>query len=390
MNNKTFMIFGNGINYSLKNYIGWNIHTGEFLKWKFVKYKIDKNFPYLKRELDNVNNIEDDFKKIENILLNAYKNIKDFEEKKDTIDKKKNEILEIIREIPEVEENIKIIQGSSKVSEDEKKRLLKFYEEKLQMSKYDNMLEKINEFLCNISGRLNYFNRVIQDVEHYIVMAFCNYQKYVENIRNSLTEWEWIKYFQKNRNSIKVIVSLNYDLLIETILDDLNIKYYQVGVQENNGGIAIFKPHGSINYIEQGIVVEGKSALTYPLSNCIRRNNTNIKIIPDNDLLMPREEVDIVSPTQYSDIRVFDWVKYGYKYLEEIKGDIDTVVISGVSYWECDREEINEMIANINPESTIININPDTTSQEIKLLDKVLFNSVKHNNFKHICNLEEL
>lgn len=328
MNNKTFMIFGNGINYSLKNYIGWNIHTGEFLKWDFVKYKIDENFPYLKRELDNVNNIEDDFKKIENILINAYK-------------------------------NIKIIQESSEVSQDKKKRFF-------------------------------HFNRVIQDVEHYIVMAFCNYQKSVEDIRNSLREWEWVKYFQKNRDSIKVIVSLNYDLVIETILDDLNIKYYQVGVEENNGGIAIFKPHGSINYIEQGIVVEGKSSLTYPLSNCIRRNDTNIKIIPDNDLLMPREEVDIVSPTQYSDIREFDWVKYGYKYLEEIKGDIDTVVISGVSYWECDREEINEMIANINPESTIININPDKTSQEIKLLDKVLFNSVKHNNFKHICNLEEL
>lgn len=315
-NGDTLILIGNGLNFSLREFLDIDIKTSNFFSWKSIEFNnsklsIEKSFPILYKKLKDVLYIDKDFDKVEKIILDAKKNIQN------NNDIRSNKIL-----------------------------------------------------LC--------------EIEHYLMIIFSNYQKIIDD--KNIEKWSWTKYFDMEHKKIYAIVSLNYDLVVEKILSNLRIEYSRIGVSNESGGIPIFKPHGSIDFWGIGI----DSPISYPISNIISRNDTPIISLKRDELLMPRIEVDIVAPTQASELESFQWIKPGYDLLINHGKEVKKLIICGVSYWGCDRKEIDLIIDNINPNCEVININPDKTSNDIKEFGNKIISKIGKKRYKQINDIKEL
>ena len=162
--------------------------------------------------------------------------------------------------------------------------------------------------------------------------------------------WKWEQWLGKHHGRIAGIVSFNYDLTLEAVLEQSSFKYYRIGSKEEDGiiGIPIFKPHGSCDFDlnSRAINMPLQSRLrnlTF-LNDYINNGRGRIEIVPKKKLLEPRTESDIVLPFESSPQTQLTWVRQGYETLNKIAKTVDSCIIAGVSYQPCDRLEINSIV----------------------------------------------
>jgi len=202
-------------------------------------------------------------------------------------------------------------------------------------------------------------------MRQYLAFAYSSLQAEMDLLDKEATPWtDWLR---SHRYFLRAVISFNYDLLLEDLLSHTGIITKSPGVRitfnikedlrsmritRDRSRLLLLKPHGSIGFAHHPRAVSMPTR-TYPSTNVVTLNNTPLIRIPRNRLGCPRQEAYIVLPTEYSPYRGFQWVRPGYMEFARIANSITHCVFLGLSYWECDRAELN-FILDVLPSTTVI------------------------------------
>jgi len=122
-------------------------------------------------------------------------------------------------------------------------------EEVFDLAQFDIELWKMRQQLCQL-GR-NYGDTPRQNAEG--IEAWVSYMKYdLQDViweEQKKAKLDQIKKFSTHLNSDDVVLTFNYDTLLEESLEQQNKKWYYGFEQEKGSGVKILKMHGSINWI---------------------------------------------------------------------------------------------------------------------------------------------
>lgn len=93
-----------------------------------------------------------------------------------------------------------------------------------------------------------------------------------------------------------------------------------------------------------------------------------IRKIKKDNLINRRCECDIILPLEESYQKNYQWIKPGYNEINEYGNKIDNLIICGMSYWGCDREEIDYILDSISKDAFITIVN---RSENKDLMEKI-------------------
>ncbi|MFJ4116907.1 hypothetical protein ACIPV9_10870 [Pseudomonas psychrophila] len=220
---------------------------------------------------------------------------------------------------------------------------------------FDIFLKLQDEAACKSLG-LNIRNCQIE-ARHYLTIAFSNYT--TEQMKYFSKDWPWFKWLLLHRENITCAFSLNYDLLLERCFDEMKILYNSMQMNGHNYGIPLVKPHGSVDFEITGI----KATVSYPLNGCIDMNHTEIYRLNKENLLYPRTQPLCIIPNENNKYKYFQWVTDANNAFEQELKSCTHCIFIGISYFECDRPEIDTIVNNL-PEGTEIIIANPTPPQE--------------------------
>ncbi|WP_019408186.1 hypothetical protein [Pseudomonas psychrophila] len=228
---------------------------------------------------------------------------------------------------------------------------------------FDIFLKLQDEQICK-SLDINIKNCQIE-ARHYLTIAFSNFT--VEQMNTFTKDWVWFRWLKLHRENITCAFSLNYDLLLERCLDEINLLYSSLQLNGNNYGIPFVKPHGSVDFEITGI----SAPVSYPLNGRLDMNDTPIYRLKLNELLYPRTQPLCIIPNEKNKYQNFQWVrKANNAFNQELKSCTHCIFI-GISYFECDRPEIDAIVDSLPRETEIVIANPAPPSEFLnKLMDR--------------------
>jgi hypothetical protein len=236
-----------------------------------------------------------------------------------------------------------------------------------------------SESLAKVRSRYCGYALFLEEMRHFLAIAYSHFQKNADSYISD--SWRWLDWFKRNANDIAAVVSFNYDLVVETILQQVGQSYYSMNVLNTNrghefGNILVLKPHGSIDLDIHEVAISFQNPISYPLKSIIRMCNTPMRRLNHEELMKPRMQPTIVVPSEYSKFVNFQTVAPGYKFLHEIGRDITHCVFVGLSYWECDQPEINFILKSMGARAKIISAKPNRPDQAfLEVAEKGNFSS---------------
>lgn len=228
-----------------------------------------------------------------------------------------------------------------------------------------------------------YFFAYLELIE-YIRNLFVLYDKKIKYFPNKIRDWSWFKFLKSaSKHYDKIyIVTYNYDVWMERIFDKMGIKYSIYGLsgqEEAESSIIIFKPHGSISFlhnltrepseyrIDTQKEIKNLPIQDYSLDYSFEKiSRTNAIIPPASEAGRMQQEDNSWSKTIHNAV------------IEQFKQsqDTDDCVISGISYWHVDRNEIDNIIVNLNSKISLKMINPNAPKSLIAVLTSLFDNFV--------------
>lgn len=200
----------------------------------------------------------------------------------------------------------------------------------------------------------------------YLKFLFISFNKDFDFNEEEIKDWGWYKFFKEIEQDKTIesvtIATLNYDIFLELILNKLNIKYNVEGfTSQKDVKINIIKPHGSISFKFKKMIDINSFAIKYELENLqselyeyeLDYNFNYTEEFPIINALLPPAG---------------DSSRFKLKWAETLKNKIiefantledkDDLVISGVSYWHVDRQELDKYLTNISENVNVYLINP--------------------------------
>lgn len=212
-------------------------------------------------------------------------------------------------------------------------------------------------------------------LRRYLAVTYSALQRELD--KQAKSNWRWFKWLNTCKDDLSFVISFNYDLTIESTLNECNVSIYRTGSNEEQAGVPIFKPHGSIDFdIQQPQYKNVMEQLTIaPMiwSNYFSLNQVNgmVQVIPSTHWLLPRLEADIIPPSQKNYQRHLNWVDTGFKQFNRATIDLNDLVMIGHSYSECDREEIDYFLDRLNPDTLVHIVNPQISDDLIEKLESL-------------------
>lgn len=198
---------------------------------------------------------------------------------------------------------------------------------------------------------------LISECRHYLTLAFSQYSNFIKTRINK--KWPWSQWIYSNRDRITCISSFNYDLLIEKILYQYCISYFDAALPLSIGKVLLHKPHGSCNFDSHPMaVVTMEEGYKFPLKHCIDFNDTSFVRVPNSMLNEPRREPLCVIPNEHNIYSHYHRMLPHNTNFHRRLSKCNTLLIIGHSYSSSDRPEINEMLFNLPPNSKVIICNP--------------------------------
>lgn len=200
-------------------------------------------------------------------------------------------------------------------------------------------------------------------LRRYLALTYSSLQRYLDKMDKS--KWRWFQWLYENKDDIVFGISFNYDLLLETTLQQGNINFFRPGTNEVQNGIPIIKPHGSIEFdIQQPrykFVLQQASIAPMIWSNYFSLNQFNgmVQVIPSTHWLLPRLQPDIIPPSQENYQRHLDWVDNGFEVFNNASNEITDLIMIGHSYSICDRPEVDHFLERLNPKTIVHIVNPN-------------------------------
>src|SRR5450830_648039 len=221
-----------------------------------------------------------------------------------------------------------------------------------------------------------YSSQEVVELRHFLVMAFSMYQRVVDRLQ--MDEWRWFRFMQENAPRLGGIVSLNYDLVVERIASMAGVGLGTPALPQPSSSpfdgfrghkAVIWKPHGSIDYRpDRNAIV---MPTTYPISNWFIDPDLPLEWCPKSEWTIPRVSADVVVPTESSRYRHFQWVTPGEQWMRARRGQWDVCVIVGVSYAECDREEIDVALCALPRGAAVFVVDPSPSAALLRRLDEL-------------------
>lgn len=227
----------------------------------------------------------------------------------------------------------------------------------------------------------NIYIKAYRELALYIKYLFIFYNEKItdDDIKRCFDNWGWYKLFENIKSNDKfnnvTIVTYNYDILLERILDIMKIKYNMVGFSDIDGAkINIIKPHGSISF---------KSKRT--LDNISFKINYNRDIIGAklDELKVECKNLNenstvtaLIPPAGDSSRFSSSWSNQLHMKVKEYASNLipqDEVILCGLSYWHVDRLEIDEILISLDPEVNFKMINPKVPT-ELNAVVSCIFN----------------
>ncbi len=202
------------------------------------------------------------------------------------------------------------------------------------------------------------------EARHFLTIAFSMYSQQQRKMFSKA--WPWFRWLKLHRDDITATFSLNYDLLLETALDYLHREYYSLQVNHHGYGIPLVKPHGSV-----GVEIWPNSISympEYPLKNFVDLNDTSIVRLKDYDLMRPRRQALCIIPNEANKYSSYQWVSPANQWFESKLKGTDYCLFIGISYFPCDRPEIDRIVDSLPDECVIIVANPSPPKE---FIDKI-------------------
>ena len=223
-----------------------------------------------------------------------------------------------------------------------------------------------------------YFFAYLELIE-YIRNLFVYYDRKITKIPKVLKDWAWLKTIKDKKNKYNkiYIVTYNYDVWLERILTSFDIKFSIVGMDEREQKVNIFKPHGSISFLHNLIrepyrVDNQKEIKSLPLSD-YSLDYTFEKISMVNAIIPPASEAGRMQQDENS------WSKIIHNQILDkfkLSKESDDCIISGISYWHVDRNELDNILVNMHPKISLKMINPNPSKPLTAVLTSLFENFV--------------
>ena len=197
---------------------------------------------------------------------------------------------------------------------------------------------------------------LVAEIRQFLAIAFSHYQEQVNQL--NLEGWRWRSCIESIRDYVAVAVSFNYDLLLETLFQLCGIQPRRFALREETTGVWLLKPHGSIDFAPNDLDFSIAGRVGYPLPIVVDLNNYSVRRLRESELTEPRLAADITLPSEYSPYGGFQWVRPGYEWFTIGGAFLTEVWIIGLSYWKCDRQEINYILRCVPRSAEIKVVNP--------------------------------
>ncbi len=263
--------------------------------------------------------------------------------------------------------------ASTDLTNDEAKKLIDKF-----ITSY-NVYSKWRVISSNCTIRMGIGNQYIElynELLYYLKNLFLYYDNLVSN--EILTELikkdkvpliNTIKCAIQKREYVK-IVTYNYDIFLERLLDIAKIPYQVYGFNRDNTYITIYKPHGSISFdtlppthkynIWDGLLLNIKQL------TLVKEPNTEFNLCA------------LIPPYGDANNNKYNWVNAIRNGIEEIRiSNYDEVILFGISYGDIDRPEIDSILLKIKERTPISYINP-IPSEQLCFVLKSLFDNYAH------------
>lgn len=204
------------------------------------------------------------------------------------------------------------------------------------------------------------------EARHYLTIAFSHYsiaqiQQFEQNL-----DWNWYRWIKAHSGNIAGALSLNYDLLLETVLRKVRKESYSFQVNHHGYGIPLVKPHGSVDF---EITPNSISYTpTYPLRNFVDLNDTGVIKLGQHDLLSARRQALCIVPNEANKYIGYQWVNPANQALKQVLRDCTHCIFVGISYFECDQREIDDIIDSLPDAAQVVIANPTPPPA---MLDKI-------------------
>jgi hypothetical protein len=197
------------------------------------------------------------------------------------------------------------------------------------------------------------FADLLQQAQFFLAYAYT--EQYLSVARYVTKDWRWYEWVVRHRQYIAGAVSFNYDLTLEHLLDLAGVRLTRHGIQHRRGGddldgIPVIKPHGSIDFGNAWV----------PSHAGVKFMNSDLPqtTLTAKQMLGKRTEVNLVLPGQLSDMRGLRWVDASYREFERLGHSFTHGVFIGVSCWDVDRPELEDITDAFAPDARLIIANP--------------------------------
>jgi hypothetical protein len=210
----------------------------------------------------------------------------------------------------------------------------------------------------------NGFLHAYKELVTYLKYLFIHYDNVAGDIPDEIANWPWAKFIQQLNSDPNVeeiaIVSYNYDIWLERVLQKLNIDFeIPLLVNSNGSKIKIFKPHGSISYLHKKSLPSDSFSINYksffvdcPLSDISVVYSDLNRHTPVNFIIPPAGESGRSSNTWAHSIR-----SECISRIKTYDAD-DLAALCGISYWHVDRAEIDSLLNAMNSDMDVVHLNP--------------------------------
>lgn len=200
--------------------------------------------------------------------------------------------------------------------------------------------------------------RLDAEARHFLALAYSNFDQTIQP--QMLTRWKWGRWLRQHQNNLQSIVSFNYETSIERALGNVVGRTIWNTCVQNRPASSyplLFKPHGSVDFVMAPGCIAGWEP-AYPLNNVCALNNTPIVQCSRAETLQARLEAFTILPGELSPYRNFQWVAPLYNGWPKLAASITHCVVAGISYWECDRPELDFLLSSLPKHAKVIIANP--------------------------------
>ncbi|HGM8504979.1 hypothetical protein FA375_30195 [Pseudomonas aeruginosa] len=210
----------------------------------------------------------------------------------------------------------------------------------------------------------NIYIRAYLELVEYLRALFTWYdKKFVShNWEEKIKSWPWLNFIKDLQGKYEKIniITLNYDIYLERILQKAEIEFQISQIDKEQGKkITIFKPHGSISFVSS---IEPDKADTIPdyyISYKFKDPLTPSDIKTSYEDLDKKRLINTIIPP-YGDSARYQqsWSRLILESATTGAKSSDTLLISGVSYWHVDRLEVDKILLSADDHCNVIKINP--------------------------------